>query len=94
ELAIQYLPNATYIKSLYFNRGLAYQKIKKDREALQDYTQVLQIEPDHTKALINRGIIKYQQKQIRPACQDWIRAKKLGNQKAEKNVKKACQCCI
>ncbi len=94
DLAILHLPNAPYLNSLYFNRGLAYQKSLKPKEALQDYTQVLQNDPEHAKALTNRGIIKYQQKQIRQACQDWIKAKKIGNEKAKKNVNKACQCCI
>jgi tetratricopeptide (TPR) repeat protein len=45
--AIQRLP---YYHQAFFNRGLAFESLGRNSEAIEDYTQALRIKPDFTAA--------------------------------------------
>ncbi len=94
DMALKINPQTPHAKTIYYNRGTARQMLKDDKGALEDYNQALTLDPDHDKALLNRGFLKYKQGLIRPACLDWVKSKKLGNKKAIQNAEKACQCCM
>lgn len=94
DMALKINPQTTHAKTIYYNRGVAKQILKDEKGALEDYNQALTLYPDHDKALLNRGYLKYKQGLIRPACLDWVKSKKLGNKKAIQNAEKACQCCM
>jgi tetratricopeptide (TPR) repeat protein len=91
---LQNNPNSPHLLTVLYNRALAKNKLKDYEGALSDYEQVLKTDPNHQKALVNRALIRYVRNEIRPACVDWVRAKKLGNEKATRNAEKACQCCM
>jgi tetratricopeptide (TPR) repeat protein len=81
-------------KDIFYNRGLAYLKMKKLKEALQDFREVLKLESDNALAWVNIAFIHYFSGEIRKACADWLRARDLGNEAAKRNTQKACQCCM
>ena len=87
-------PNSKHLADILYNRGLAKMKLRDFDSALEDFNQVLKIQENDVKALVNRGYILYQKNEIRPACTDWLKAKNLGNEKAQRNAKRACQCCM
>lgn len=87
-------PSSKHLADIYYNRGLAKIKLKDYEGALEDFNQVLKIQENDVKALVNRGYILYQKNEIRPACNDWVKAKNLGNEKAIRNANRACQCCM
>jgi tetratricopeptide (TPR) repeat protein len=94
NIYLQNNPSSPHLTAVLYNRALAKNKLKDYEGALSDYEQVLKAEPDHQKALVNRALIRYTRNEIRPACVDWVRAKKLGNEKATRNAEQACQCCM
>ncbi|MCU0446752.1 MAG: tetratricopeptide repeat protein [Microscillaceae bacterium] len=94
NIFLQNNPNSPHTTAVLYNRALAKNKLKDIDGALADYELVLKNQPDNPKALVNRALIRYNRNEIRPACADWLRAKKLGNEKAAQNADKACQCCM
>ncbi|NJO03318.1 MAG: tetratricopeptide repeat protein [Bacteroidia bacterium] len=94
NLALQINPSTAYQKAILYNRALAKQKTGDLAGALKDYDYLLEYFPDYTKALVNRGLIKYQQNGPREACPDWIKAMKLGSVIATQNAERACDCCL
>lgn len=94
QTALRIDPDSPHKKTILYNTAWIYQELKKFKEALEHYDQVLDLDPNHQKSLVNRAFIKYQQNQIQSACEDWILAKDLGNVKADKNAQRACQCCL
>ncbi|TAE16160.1 MAG: tetratricopeptide repeat protein [Bacteroidetes bacterium] len=87
-------PTHSKAKDILYNRGLSYLKLKKYKEALTDFREVLKIESDNAQAWVNIAFIHYFSGEIRKACSDWLRARDLGNKPAQRNTQKACQCCM
>ncbi len=87
-------PTHSKSKEIFYNRGLAYLKMQKYKEAMKDFREVLKIERDYAQALVNIGFIYYFSGEIRKACLEWLRASDLKNDYAKKNAKRACQCCM
>lgn len=94
NLALQAQANSSYTKVILYNRGLAKQKLADYQGALQDYNQILDVAPEDVKTLVNRGLVNYLLDDPRAACEDWIKAKNLGNTIAKRNAEQACQCCM
>ena len=59
----------------YYFRGMAYQqKPQTHTQAIQDYSRVLEIKPDHHQALTNRGILLASKGDYRQAVADFNQA--------------------
>lgn len=92
--ALQISPKSVHLKNILYNRALCKNKLARFDEALLDYNKVLEINAEDMKALVNRGVIRYNKGEVRQACADWLKAKGLGSKKAGDNAKRACQCCM
>jgi len=69
-------PDLTAVKN---SRGSAYMKLKKYDKAEQDFNSVLTIDPKNVEAYNNRGWCKKYQGDVKGACEDWKKSKKLGS---------------
>lgn len=87
-------PTHSRAKDIFYNRGLAYLKTKKIKEATQDFRESLKLDSDNAKAWVNLAIIYYTSGEIRKACLNWLRARDLGSKSAKRNAQRACQCCM
>ena len=58
----------------YFKRGLAYEKLGENENAIKCYTRALQIKPAMETALNNRGVVYYRQRDYRKAVKDFSHA--------------------
>lgn len=54
--------------------GGAYQKLKKDLDAVFQYTECLKYDPDNTNALVNRGEIFLRHRNYKKAAEDFRKA--------------------
>ncbi len=81
ELAIFYYTR--YLKTnpnevnAYYNRGLAYNYLKKYELALKDFTKAIEIKPDYWQAFSSRGYSYIGQKQFELAVGEYTLAIKL-----------------
>jgi len=60
-------PNVT---GCYYNRALAYAALGRPSQALHDYDRTLELDPAHAAAALNRGMLRYEQKQFAEAIAD------------------------
>ena len=75
----------------YYNRGLAYKRLGKLQEAINDYSTSIQLDPSNYAAYINRGITRENIGDLKGACADWRKASSLGQKDAAGWVRKQCQ---
>lgn len=68
--------------SLYFNRGVVFQKKGDYQAAIQDYTQAIHIDPSCAKAYYNRAIAKMALSQADEALRDLEISSRLGFEQA------------
>lgn len=61
----------------YFNRGMAYFKSGRFKEALADYNRAVQLDPSSVETWYNRGLVKGQLKNFSGAISDYNRATDL-----------------
>ena len=75
----------------YFNRGIAkFQKGDSDG-AIEDYTQVININPKDSDAFFNRANVKKEIGDLKGACEDWKKAAELGDEGAAKFWEENCE---
>ena len=74
----------------YNNKGVAYHKQKKYTEALAYFDKAILLNNDYAKAHLNRGITRQIIRDEDGACNDWIRAKELGIDIADKYFGNDC----
>lgn len=55
----------------YMRRGAVYQQLKKDDQAIADYTQALELDPSMTEGLFNRATVYLNSKQYDKALADY-----------------------
>jgi tetratricopeptide (TPR) repeat protein len=79
--------NADY----YILRAKCYAQTKLTNNALQDLNNVLNKQPQNISALLERGNVYYSIKQYPQACEDWKKAKSLGNIHADKLLWMNCK---
>jgi tetratricopeptide (TPR) repeat protein len=68
---------------VYFNRGLAYDFLGNDEEAIADYTRALRIDPDYADAYNNRGFTYNNLGEYEKAIFDYTRAIRIDPDYAE-----------
>ncbi len=56
---------------IYVYRATAYRFVEAYDLALEDVNQALELDPSHPEALMERGILRYQEGDIRGARKDW-----------------------
>ena len=74
----------------YAGRGTSYLKDRKYAEAIADFTSGLEIDPESTGALINRGFCFYNTKNKKSACDDWRMASGAGSKAASQYISQYC----
>lgn len=58
--------------SLYFNRGLIFKKIKKNKEAITDFTKAVDLSKQpFYDAILNRGLLQYEEGDYNTAIADY-----------------------
>ena len=72
----------------FFERGMAYMELRMPRQAIEDLTAALALEPDMRGALFRRGLVYLKQGQKQAAVADIKRAAELGHPQARKWLKK------
>lgn len=77
--AIRLDPQASY----YYNRAVSYSQLEQFPEALQDYTQAIQIQPKYMESYHNRGVIKFHQGDYHGAIQDLTSAIQIQSNHAD-----------
>ena len=65
--------------------------LKDLQGSIEDYSVVINANPNHSNALSNRGNSYYQLKQNDKACADWKIAAQLGNTNAIGAVQHICK---
>jgi tetratricopeptide (TPR) repeat protein len=61
---------APSVAGYFYNRALAYAALGRPSQAMRDYDRVLQIDPTHAAAALNRGVLYMQQHQLDQALTD------------------------
>lgn len=74
----------------FFSRATSYVKKRKNNEAIADFTEALELNPESTAAYLNRGFCYYNIKEKGKSCQDWQKAKKLGNSQVSQYISQYC----
>ncbi|MFH0892969.1 MAG: tetratricopeptide repeat protein [Bacteroidota bacterium] len=85
------LRNDTSAYGSYFNRGIAYNQLKKYAEAEKDFNYLISKDPKMAKAYYLRGHVRLNLGRSDDACADWRKAESLGFQKASESIKQLCE---
>ena len=59
--------------------------------AIADYTKSIEANPKSSISYLNRGNSKFRKGDKKGACEDWTKAKELGDETATENIKNYCQ---
>ena len=68
---------------LYMIRGETFEKLKHYEAAIEDYSRVIEMQPNFADAHYSRGQAKARAGKNEEACVDWIKASELGHQEAK-----------
>ncbi len=63
----------------FYNRGINYRKLKKNKEAISDYTSAIKIRPNYVKAYNNRAVAKMSIQDFKGAIADCNQVIKIDN---------------
>lgn len=74
----------------YFNRGNTWLKLREYKSAQIDYDKAIALNPYHHASFVNRATARYNRRDAKGACEDWLKANELGYQPALKYFKKYC----
>lgn len=61
----------------YNNRGMAYNKLRKDEDAISNYNRAIELDPYYTQAYYNRGIVYEKLGKDEDAISDYSKAIQL-----------------
>ncbi len=75
---------ATY----FYRRALIYHHQNKLQQALQDYSQTIELNPAQAEAFYNRALVQVRMGQMNAACEDFYRAESHGLVAASQELKK------
>lgn len=73
-------------KMAYLNRGTAKKRITDYEGALSDYSHALKLDPNYSDAYYNRGLVYEMLSKTDLACPDFIKAKELGLEMAQRKI--------
>ena len=59
--------------------------------AINDLNKAIDIDPEYKVAYYNRGVTKYELKDLKGACEDWKKAAELGDEDAAELLKEHCE---
>ena len=71
-------------------RGKAKRNLGDFDGAIEDYSQVIIINPKDSDAFFNRANVKTEVGDIQGACEDWRKAADLGDEEAPDSLKRFC----
>ncbi len=74
----------------YMNRATCFYKMKMYDGAIDDYTEVLKLQPEYGAVYLNRGVCFYLSDKKNEACSDWEKAEAAGYHEALEYMKKYC----
>lgn len=80
-----------YFYVAYKGRGVAYLELGEWGKAIIDFNNYLEFEPKDDFVFLKRGLAKLYDNEIYGACMDMLTAVELGNNEAEKYLKKYCE---
>jgi tetratricopeptide (TPR) repeat protein/S1-C subfamily serine protease len=72
----------TQLSIVYATRGDAYSKLKEYKQAIDDYTQAMKIDPENAEYYKNRGSAYVQLKEYKQAIDDYTQAIKIDDKNA------------
>ena len=75
----------------YLKNGIENSNLKDSQGAIADFSQAIKINPNYAEAYLSRGAIKYFLGDRKEACQDWEKARVLGDSKANDLIQKYCR---
>lgn len=84
--AIKYSPE----EEAYLNRALLYNKKGQYKDAIEDLTEAIRLNPKSAMSYYNRGIAYLKLNKRNDACLDFSKAGELGQQEAYEMIKKRC----
>jgi len=79
-----------YFLPAYRNRGVLLMEMNKYRRAIKDFNHAIRFSNKSPKLLELRGDCKMMLKDMKGACNDWEKAKKLGNTRVNNKIKSYC----
>ncbi|MCH7535564.1 MAG: tetratricopeptide repeat protein [Bacteroidetes bacterium] len=88
-IAIQKDPNQP--ADVYFARGYCYQQSKAYKQALDDYSKAIVLNPDYADAFLNSGNCAQQLNDLNKACAYWRKAVELGNAIPQVTINENCK---
>jgi len=71
--------------------GIANSELQENNNAIDDYTNAINLKPDFAFAYANRGIIYLNLGYQEDACKDFTKALELGDTEIKSYAKKYCQ---
>jgi tetratricopeptide (TPR) repeat protein len=80
----------SYFVNAYLNRGTAYHRMGRLREAIVDFSRVIELAPDNGEAFYTRGNAKLGLNDSTGACADWHVSLSLGRQQAAQPISTSC----
>ena len=82
----QVIKLAPEYKMAYLNRGTAKKRVTDYEGALSDYSYALKLDPGYSDAYYNRGLVYEMLRKVDLACPDFIKARELGLEMAQRKV--------
>lgn len=82
--------NSNY-SAAYYGRAVCNHELNLPDDAIVDLTKFLEIEPDNSAVLINRGQIFVEMKDYEKACQDFKKANSLGDSQVLSLISQYCK---
>jgi tetratricopeptide (TPR) repeat protein len=79
------------IASAYYNKGLNKEKLNDYSGAIRCYDISIEIVTQNPNSYFNRGFCKLLLNNTESACEDLVKAKKLGSQRADDLIKENCR---
>lgn len=74
----------------YYESGNRKYESKDYSGAIQDYTNIIKLNPNLSTAYYNRGLANYNLQYFSSACLDWLNAGKLGDANAYSLIREYC----
>jgi tetratricopeptide (TPR) repeat protein len=76
--------------STYLKRADLYLNALEFQKAMQDYAMVIKKQPQNTSALYGLGLAKFGEGNRKGACDEWMKAAALGDERATNEMQKNC----